>query len=558
VKILLLSLGGGGGAILRSVKALFRRDLMVTQKTDGKYADRLRRAVTTRFLDTNEFSLTDVPREERVLIGARTTGLLGARHDPHVAAQALEESRAAVEALLREYSVVFVIGTGGKGTGAGTMFPVVQMAREQRKLVVPIFVRPSFDRHEVDKRRYDHALRVIEQFDRAKIRLIEILNDRGYGESDPQPQAVVWEQMNLPIARGLRGLIFVLSDLSQVDPSDLATLFAGEGRLRLGFSEIDPPPSQDPSDQVIDEAIRACWQNSYYAFEKATGTSLVCIQGDWSNVADAKIKGRLAALAAGSRADTPYTPLYARALRAPRPWGITALFAESTGTHAPLDVDWVVDQSATPLLGSPHQRVPALADDHVATPRPAVVSRSAPTEAVVRPDGRDKDGIEPPPPEQLAQPVPSFSTFWDFAVAINRVDRAALRLAATADVSSPAIDGGEVKKLLGTVWFRAVVPRLSHAWRERVLEVLVEHAPIPNHRVKIDGRNVLLSELTHAQLNDIVRQTYLPDVARADVELLMIVGRLWGADALRRFHFVDASPNGERFKLGALLQGLRD
>ena len=42
---------------------------------------------------------------------------------------------------------------------------------------------------------------------------------------------------------------------------------------------------------------------------------------------------------------------------------------------------------------------------------------------------------------------------------------------------------------------------------------------------------MLLSELTHAQLTDIVRRTYQPDVARADVELLMIVGRLWGADA---------------------------
>src|SRR6187399_2672382 len=259
-----MSTGGGGGNILRSLKTLFRQDLMVAQKTDAKYADRLRRAVTTRFLDTNEFSLTDIPKEERVLIGARTTGLLGARHDPRVAAAALEESRPEVDALLRGYSAVIVIGTGGKGTGAGTMFPVVQMARAQRKLVIPIFVRPSFDRHEVDKRRYDHALRVVEQFDRAKIRLIEILNDRGYAESDPQPQEVVWERMNLPIARGLRGLIFVLSDLSQVDPSDLATLFAGEGRLRLGFSEVDPLPSEEPTDQAIDEAVGTCWRNPYY------------------------------------------------------------------------------------------------------------------------------------------------------------------------------------------------------------------------------------------------------------------------------------------------------
>jgi hypothetical protein len=63
--------------------------------------------------------------------------------------------------------VVFVIGTGGKGTGAGTMFPVVQMARAQRKLVIPVFVRPSFERHEVEAK-CDPRLRVIEQFDRAK------------------------------------------------------------------------------------------------------------------------------------------------------------------------------------------------------------------------------------------------------------------------------------------------------------------------------------------------------------------------------------------------------
>jgi hypothetical protein len=46
--------------------------------------------------------------------------------------------------------------------------------------VLPVFVRPSFERHEVDKRRYDHALHVGLQFDEARIRLIEILNDRAY------------------------------------------------------------------------------------------------------------------------------------------------------------------------------------------------------------------------------------------------------------------------------------------------------------------------------------------------------------------------------------------
>jgi len=210
VNILLLSSGGGGGNILRSLKSLFRRDLAVTQKTDARYAERLKRAVTTRFLDTNEFSLADVPKDERLVIGATTTRRLGSMHNPELARQALEESKADVESLLSKHSVVIVIGTGGKGTGAGTIFPIAQMARQQKKLVIPIFVRPSFERHEVEKRRYDHALGVAEQFDAAGIRLMEILNDRGYVDADPEPQPVVWERMNRPIAGGLRGLLYVL------------------------------------------------------------------------------------------------------------------------------------------------------------------------------------------------------------------------------------------------------------------------------------------------------------------------------------------------------------
>ena len=97
MSILLLSVGGGGGNILRSLKALFRRDLAVAHKTDVRHAERLRRAVTARFLDTNAFSLSNLPREERVLIGAQHDRELGSRHNPEVARQALEESRAEVE-----------------------------------------------------------------------------------------------------------------------------------------------------------------------------------------------------------------------------------------------------------------------------------------------------------------------------------------------------------------------------------------------------------------------------------------------------------------------------
>ena len=548
--ILLLSTGGGGGNILRSVKASFRRDLAVTQKADPRYADRLRRALTTRFLDTNEFALSDLPKEERFLIGVRTTGRLGARHDPDVALQALNESRSDVEALFSRYSIIILIGTGGKGTGSGTMFPLAQMARQQKKLVIPIFVRPSFERHEVDKRHYDYAVRAVEQFDGAGIRLIEILNDRGYAEHDPQPQPIVWERMNLPIARGLRGLIYVLWDLSQVDPSDLSMLFAGDGRLRIGFAEIDPSDGAEPSDDVVEQAARRCCENPYYAFHKPAGTSLICIQGDWSNLVDAKIKGRLAA-AMGGEAKSPYSPLYARAMGTPRPWGVTALFAEYTGTHQPLEVDWSLERGVRTVVHN-HR----IAGEPVAMPDIEPVAVEAPVSvAPLAIPSEQPPRAETPLVERPR--VLAFATFWEFAVAVNRSDPAALALAGNGAASDIPIDGVELKRLLGMMWFRTVLTRLSRDWRERIFSVLIDTAIVADHPVKLGRQIVHLRELTYEQLQEIGSKTMLPDWVRPDVDLLVTVGRFWGADAVKRFRFVDAPERHEPSMVENLLQRLR-
>lgn len=549
--ILLVSAGGGGGNILRSVKATFRRDVSVTQKADPQYADRLRRAVTTRFLDTNEFALSDLPEEERFLIGARTTGRLGARHDPDVALQALHESRGDVEALFSRYSIIILIGTGGKGTGSGTMFPLAQIARQQKKLVIPIFVRPSFERHEVDKRHYDYAVRAIDQFDAAGIRLIEILNDRGYAEHDPQPQPVVWERMNVPIARGLRGLIYVLWDLSQIDPSDLSILFAGHGRLRIGFAEIDPPDGGEPADDMVEHAARRCCDNSYYAFQKSAGTSLVCIQGDWSNVVDAKIKGRLAA-AMGDDARSPYSPLYARAVGMPKPWGVTALFAEYTGTHQPLDVDWSLERGVRTTLSA--QR---MVNEPIEVEEGALAAAESPLDSFAdeTPARRHTTHAEQVPVEP--PPARAFATFWEFAVALNRSDPAALALASDGAGSDIPIDGAELKKLLGLMWFRAVLVRLSGHWRERILNVLVESASVPDHAMKFGRQWMHLRELTYEQLQEIGAKTMVPDWIRPDLDLLITVGRFWGADAVKRVRFVEAPERREPSVVETLLERFR-
>ena len=578
MNVLLLSTGGGGGNILRSVKTLFARDVAVTRKTDAAYAERLQNAVTTRFLDTNEFSLVDIPAEERIVIGSRTTGGLGARHDPDVARQAFEESRSGVEDLIARHSVIVLIGTGGKGTGAGTIFPLAQIARQQRKIVIPLFVRPSFERHEVDKRRYDHAVKVVEQFDEARIRFIEVLNDRGYVESDPQPQSIVWERMNLPLARALRGLLYVLWDLSQVDPSDLSALFAGRGRLRLGFAEIDPADGRDPAAAQIEEAVHECWENRYYVFSRPAGTSLICIQGHWSNLVDARIKGQLAAAAMRGADDSPYNPLYARAFDSPRPWGVTALFGEYSGAHQPLDIDWGGERQALHVKARVESMVaalytsslePAATDSHASSgAAPDDVSSSS-GNANASPDDAGAASADAnvslddanAPVHDVREPdqndAPPFASLWEFAVAVNRSNPAALALAGNGANCGIPIDGLEVRKLLGTMWFRTVVPRVSREWQTRMLDALVGSMTIENHAVRLGRQTRSLSELTNSQLQEVVATTALPDAVRSDVDLLLIVARLWGGDAVGRVRFSAGSPRHEGSAFASVLQRLR-
>lgn len=525
MNILLLSLGGGGGNILRSVKTLFLRDIAVSRETDPAYAERLQASFATRFLDTNQFSLMDVAPEERLLIGAQTTGHLGSRHDPTVAERAFEESKEEIAALISRYSTVILVATGGKGTGSGTIVPATLVARQQKKMVIPIFVRPSFEWHEVEKSRFDHALTIGQKLDEAGIRFIEILNDRGYSESDPQPQSIVWERMNEPIARALRGLLYVLWDLSQIDPSDLSALFGGRGRLQLGFAEIDPPAGNDPTDTQIEEAVRRSAKNLYCNFQPPTGTSLVCIQGEWSNVADAKIKGRLSSAMTGDRA-SPYNPLYARAFHLPKPWGVTTLFAEFTGKHEPADIQWTAQGPADVC-------------------RPAEPSSVA--QAAVAHEGR---------PDQRAA-VPSYATFWDLALAVNRSQPAALALAEDGGDSDMPIDPSELKKLLGTFWFRSVFPRLSAAWRKRMLRTLVDNTILPNHLMRIGRHDVRFRDLTHTQLKDLYSKLSLPEQVRTDLRFAMTVGDLWGPEILRDFQFAESEQTEHETRLSDLLQGLR-
>jgi hypothetical protein len=149
------------------------------------------------------------------------------------------------------------------------------------------------------------------------------------------------------------------------------------------------------------------------------------------------------------------------------------------------------------------------------------------------------------------------SGFWEFAVAVNRAEPSALALADNGDTADVPIDGVEVKKLLGTMWFRAILPRFSELWRARILDALVNDVALPNHVVRVNRRAVSLSDLDCNQIQEVAAKSWVPDVARADLELLAAVGRLWGGEAITRFRFGPAPERKESSIFVSLLGGYR-
>jgi len=149
----------------------------------------------------------------------------------------------------------------------------------------------------------------------------------------------------------------------------------------------------------------------------------------------------------------------------------------------------------------------------------------------------------------------AFSSFWEFAVAINRSEPVALALARNGASDVLPIEAADVRKLLGTVWFRGVVPRLSEAWKSRVLDAFVDGVTVPNHYVRRGKQSVHVSEMSYQDLLELAKTSTLAAI-RPDLDLLLAIGRLWGEDGLRRVRFADATPNGTPTMLVELLQGM--
>ena len=93
-------------------------------------------------VNTDKQDLNKSKAEEKVQIGEKLTGGMGAGSKPEIGKKSAEESRAAIAKMLENTDMVFITAGMGGGTGTGAAPIIADIARESGALTVGVVTKP--------------------------------------------------------------------------------------------------------------------------------------------------------------------------------------------------------------------------------------------------------------------------------------------------------------------------------------------------------------------------------------------------------------------------------
>ena len=217
-RIAVVGVGGAGGNAINN---------MVRQGIEG---------VDFIAINTDSQVLASNQADRRIQAGREATGGLGAGARPEVGAEALEESREAIERALAPYDMVFVTAGMGGGTGTGGAPVVASIAQELGVLTVGIVTRPFACE---SPRRMQAAEEGIAGLSTHADTLLVIPNERLLdlaGERTSLVEAFrMADEVLCDATRGISDLV-TQEGLVNLDFADVETTMRGGGTALLGMS----------------------------------------------------------------------------------------------------------------------------------------------------------------------------------------------------------------------------------------------------------------------------------------------------------------------------------
>ena len=220
-KIKVIGVGGGGGnAVERMIQSGF----------DG---------VEFWAMNTDLQVLTPSLAPNKLQIGAKLTGGLGAGNDPQKGEKAAEEAQQEITAALEGADMVFVTAGMGGGTGTGAAPVIARIAKDLGILTVAVVTKPfGFE----GQRRMAQATQGIEKLRDAVDSLLVIPNDKLFEVVDRKRGAVdSFVVVNEVLLRGVKGIsdIITKKGLINVDFADIKSVMldSGSAVMGIGYAE---------------------------------------------------------------------------------------------------------------------------------------------------------------------------------------------------------------------------------------------------------------------------------------------------------------------------------
>ena len=201
--------------------------------------------IDTVALNTDKFHLAGVHADQRILIGDERG--FGTGGDPVLGEKMAYQSLDKIEAVVRNYDIIFITAGMGGGTGTGSAPVVAEVARKHGAIVVALVTLP-FD---IEKSRLRTALMGIAKLKERAHSTIILDNNRLLEIVPKLPVEQAFMVMDQLIAEVIKGVTDTICQTSMInlDFADFRTMMLHGGASTVLYGE-----SEDP-EKVVHEAL---------------------------------------------------------------------------------------------------------------------------------------------------------------------------------------------------------------------------------------------------------------------------------------------------------------
>ena len=205
--------------------------------------------------NTDQQSLSRSKAKNRIVLGEKSTGGLGAGGDPSVGKKAAEESIDKIREIVEGANLVFIAAGMGGGTGTGAAPVIAEAARAAGALTVAIVTRPfTFE----GKKRIANSVEGLNNLKDAVDAIIIVSNDKLLMVSGTAPISQAFAESDGVLAQSVKTVtdLILCPSFINLDFADVRNTLKESGISLIGFGMgSGPNRSQEAANNAINSPL---------------------------------------------------------------------------------------------------------------------------------------------------------------------------------------------------------------------------------------------------------------------------------------------------------------